>query len=387
MNWKKLPLLGIVWLLILFLSGCWDAVELNRIGIVKATGFDYHPDEKMYEVTLSVIEPNKGQGGTTQTKEWKASAKSTTVFNAIEALRTRSSDHLTWKHCEIFVFGSDMPKDAFRAIGNWLFAMTEIRASAYVIFTPTSAKTFLVSQPELEDVLGEELYGIIAEQPRTGMAAQATLHDLFISGASPSYTCVAARGEIVNDVQDKPTPLLYGSAMVQDYQFLGWLQPEETIGYYLAHGLPNNAVFSVDYKGEKVVFETTQNRSRIRPYFKNGKLRIRLEVDVKTRFANTTASSKELRSEPRIIRNLQKAQEQELTHFIRQTLEKSQRLKADILDTGEAVYRFSPDYYRKHIAKWDQIYPQLPFDIQVNVYLREKGQSQKPLSEQRGGKM
>ncbi|OUM90328.1 MAG: hypothetical protein BAA01_15890 [Bacillus thermozeamaize] len=387
MNWKKILLIGGVWLPAIFLSGCWDGIELNRIGIVISTGFDYHRDENMYEVTLSAIEPVKGQGGSTQMKEWKASAKSTTVFNAIETLRTRSSNQLTWKHCQTFVFGSGLEEEAFRAIGDWLFSMTEIRASAYVIFAPTRAKTFIESQPELEDVLGEEIYGIIAEQPRTGMAAQATLHDLFISAASPSYTCVAARGEIVHDLHDKPVPVLYGSGVVRDYRFLGWLEPEETIGYYLARGLPNNATFPIDYKGEKVVFETTQNKSRIRPYFKNGQLRIKLEVNMKTRFANTTAGSNKIHSTPHIIRDLQKAQEQEIRRIIRQTLEKSKRLKADILDTGEAVYRFAPDYYRKHIAKWDQIYPQLPIDIQVIVHLREKGQSQKPLSELRGGKV
>lgn len=384
---KRLPLFGYVWLLMLFLSGCWDGIELNRIGIVMSTGFDYHRDENMYEVTLSTIEPVKGQGGTSQTKEWKVSAKGTTVFDAIEAIRTRSSNQLTWKHCQTFVFGSELDEEAFRAIGDWLFSMPEIRASAYVIFAPTHAKPFIQSQSELEDVLGEELYGIISEQSRSGMAAQATLHDLFISAASPSYTCVAARGETVHDSEDKPTPLLHGGAVVRDYKFLGWLEPEETIGYYLGRGLPNDAVFPVDYKGEKMVFEIIQNKSRIRPYFKNGKLCIRLEVNAKTRFANTTASSKKLHATPDIIRGLETAQEQAIRRIIRKTLEKSQRLKADILDIGEAVYRFAPDYYRKHIAKWDQIYPELPIDIQVNVKLREKGQSQKPLSELRGGKV
>lgn len=386
---KKWVLITGTFIVLSLLGGCWDTIEMNRIGIVLATGFDYDADEKMYEVTISALEPGPAQGGgQPQMKEWKVSAKSTNVFDAIEKIRTRSHNELTWKHCQLFVFHDGLEKEALQAIGDWLLTMTEIRASAYVLFTPTHAKTFLNTKPEQEEVLGFELYGIIAEQARTGVAAQATLQDLFISAASPSYTCVAGRGEIVHDMENKPVAVLYGSAVVRDYKHVGWLDPQETLGYYFARGLPHDGIFTADFRGEKMIFETTQNGSKIRPYYRNGQLRVKLEVDVKTRFANTTGSGNRMTEpSPHIIRETERAQEEALREIIQKTLEKSKQLKADVLDIAEAVYRFDPDYYRRHIKNWKDVYPQLPIDIRVNVRVRDKGSSQKPLSELRGGEV
>jgi len=388
-RWQKWLLLSACGIVLTLLSGCWDAVEMNRIGIVLATGFDYDPEEKMYEVTITSLEPGPAQGGGQPVmQDWTVSAKSTNVFDAVEKIRTRSHNELTWKHCQLFVFHAGLSQEVLKAIGDWLMTMTEIRSSAYIIFTPTQAKTFLTAKPEQEEVLGLELYGIFYEQSHTGIAAQATLQDLFISASSPSYTCVAARGEIVHDFEQKPVTVLYGSAIVRDYKHVGWFEPEETLGYYFARGLPHDGVFTAEANSQTLVVETTRNKSNIRPYYDNGKLRIQLNVDVHTRLANIINTPEHVPDPaPPIIRETEKAQEEAIRQLIQKMLDKSKALKVDVLDIAEAVYRFDPDYYRKHIHNWKDLYPQIPIDIRVTARVRDKGRDQKPLTELRGGKM
>lgn len=371
---------------LVLLSGCWDAAEMTRLGIIVAAGFDYDAEEQKYEVTISSLEPGPAQGGgQPEMKEWKVSVKSTNIMDAVEKIRTRSNNELTWKHCQLFVFHAGMEKEAMRAIGDWLLTMPEIRSSAYILFTPMHAKTFLSIEPEQKEVLGLELHGILYEQNRTATSAQATLQDLYISAASPSYVCVAGRGEIVHDNKGRPVTLLYGSAIVEDYEHVGWFEPEETKAYYFARGLPNDGLFPVQIKGEKFIFETIQNKSKIQPYYKNGQLRVRLIVDVRSRLVNVSNMKDIKDPSPATVLATEEAQEEALRNIIQKMLDKSKQLKVDVLDIAEAIYRFDPDYYRRHIQDWDNIYPHIPIDIQVQVKLRDKGRNQKPLSERRGG--
>lgn len=388
MTRRKPWFLSIAVMAIVLLGGCWDATEMTRLGIIVAAGFDYDADEQKYEVTISALEPGPTQGGgQPQMKEWKVSVKSTNIFDAVEKIRARSHNELTWKHCQLFVIHAGMEQEAMRTIGDWLLTMPEIRSSSYILFTPMHAKTFMSAVPEQKDVLGIELYGTVFEQVRTAIAAQATLQDLFISAASPSYVCVAARGEIVRDMEDKPVALLYGSAIIHDYQHVGWFDPQETLGYYFARGLPHDGVFPVDIqKDEKLVFESIQNKSKIRPYYRNGQLRVQLTVDVRTRLANISVpEDKVIEPTPATIRTIEKAQAEAIRNIVQKMLDKSKQLKADVLDIAEAIYRFDPDYYRQHIHNWENVYPQIPIDIQVHASLRDKGRNQKPLHELRGG--
>jgi len=73
---------------------------------------------------------------------------------------------------------------------------------------------------------------------------------------------------------------------------------------------------------------------------------------------------------PEAFKQVEDATEQELKRQIAMTIRKAQTLNSDILGWGYSIYRSEPDTWEMVEADWDQIFPAITYEIEVEFDLR-----------------
>jgi len=92
----KKVLLLMLCLSVVFLVSCWDAIELNEIGLVYITGFDLDENGNDRVTVLSVQPFVQGTDQSEKANSWIGTASGKSAFEAMRNLRSISSRSLVW---------------------------------------------------------------------------------------------------------------------------------------------------------------------------------------------------------------------------------------------------------------------------------------------------
>jgi spore germination protein KC len=131
---KKMILLILFILLAILLTGCWDARELNELGISMIMGFDIE-DEKVL-LTVEVIQPMGPGGQDGNGNNLSVKYVQGTGNNILEALRDiilRFDRRIFASHNKILIFGEDFAKKGLASHIDELYRDREQREMAYIL--------------------------------------------------------------------------------------------------------------------------------------------------------------------------------------------------------------------------------------------------------------
>jgi spore germination protein KC len=105
-----------------------------------------------------------------------------------------------------------------------------------------------------------------------------------------------------------------------------------------------------------------------------------MEVDIRAEDDLYENSSKLDLSQPEVIKNIEKMLEEDVKERIRMTIEKAQKLKADVFGFGSEVYRSHPKEWKKQFKeRWDKEFPQLEVTVSADVKVVRTGLTSKSL--------
>ena len=86
-----------------------------------------------------------------------------------------------------------------------------------------------------------------------------------------------------------------------------------------------------------------------------------------------------LLSSPQSIKNVEKAFQEAIKKRIELALEEAQhKMKVDILGFGEEFHRKYPKQWKQNENRWDQVYPEVEVNIDVEGHIRRQGYITQP---------
>lgn len=209
-----------------FLSSCWDARELNDIGIVVMTGFDLD-DDGQDRVTVFSVQPfgKATEQGETATN-WLGTASGKSAFEAMRNLRRISTRQLTWVHNKIILIGENKAKKGITNINDVLSRNREFRYDNAIFITNGRADEMMQTPSNLEKSLFKELLGMIEN---TGEWAKGFALDVkeFALNSMASYQ----HGFVIGNMGFYKTDKLPFSIDYQEYLSLYWKEAPQSIAY------------------------------------------------------------------------------------------------------------------------------------------------------------
>ncbi len=107
-------------------------------------------------------------------------------------------------------------------------------------------------------------------------------------------------------------------------------------------------------------------------------MRIRIKVEVSGRLADqVSAEGFDLKDKK--IDSLNRRMAQVVCNDIEIALHKAQELNSDVFGFGNLIYRKLPQEWKRLEGRWDEIFPTLPVEIEVNATVRRAGMIREPI--------
>ncbi|MBU5427472.1 hypothetical protein KQI41_13855 [Tissierella pigra] len=130
---KKIIFLNILLILILFLTGCWDSKELNKLGISLIMGYDVENGKVL--LTVGFINPASTQEGDMEGNLSVKYAQGTgnTILEAFRDITLKFDRRVFASHNKVIIFGEDFAKQGLVGHIDELMRDREQRETSYIL--------------------------------------------------------------------------------------------------------------------------------------------------------------------------------------------------------------------------------------------------------------
>ncbi|MTI84319.1 MAG: Ger(x)C family spore germination protein [Firmicutes bacterium] len=383
---KKLLLLTLA--LTLFMSGCWSRVELEERIIVAAVGFDTAKDPDKIEVTAQIIMP--GQLGTTDngggnSKE-AVNVYTDTGYNVFDALRNitrQTGKKLFLAEIGVFIVGESLARKDIGSVMDFIRRDAEPNIRSWVVVVKGRAKEALETQLTVEKVWALQITKMIQAAKFNAKAPMIDILDFEKATRSattrpvvPVMTIGQEKETSQNSMYPSRKLVLGGSAIFKDYSLVGCLDEGESRGFLWIDGEVKSGIVVVPHPGgeeQLMALEIIRASSEVKPAISNdGNMSIKIKVNEEGNIGEIRPDHIEL-FYPENIKMLEKAKQTVIQNEVLAAIEKAQDLNADIFGFGEAVRRKYPKEWPQYEKKWDELFPLLDVQVEVEAKIRRTG--------------
>lgn len=260
---------------ILFLSGCWDKVELNERAYVISLGLDDIGD--MLEVTYTI--PNlpviTAQSGGEATKFIKVT-KDKTLIEANKNFGKKSNLRINFDHTKVVIFGSSFLDDSYnlRKVLDHFDRNPEYAKSLLLLATKDTARELLESVPNGEETTGIYLSQVFVNNSLETISADTIELGDFISEMYSSD----GNGVMPNIVFKDNEVIVDGLAIIKDYKLNGWLEDKYIKPFSWVLGKGKNSVVLVNMDGILVPYEISELHTKMKFEVVDNLLNIKIQV-------------------------------------------------------------------------------------------------------------
>lgn len=402
---KKANTLILLIILIVFLSGCWDATELDKLGISLIMGFDIENDKVL--ITAEVINPISSQDTASDGKNTSVKYTQGTGNNIFEAFRdiTLKFDRRIFaSHNKVIIFGEDFAKRGLVNHIDELFRDREQRETAYILIAK-KAKAYEVMgiNEGLEQIPSNyilELVKSIKNNPKTiDINFVEFLKHYYHQGHNPVTGIVEKVDKIKIDKTSEATGTqnyelsVIGSAVYKRDILMGYLNGNDTkalnfvlnniTGGIITFPTPISVVDSVGEAGHKldnlssvvIIKNKTKNDIEI----VDGRVILKTKIKLRSSLGEVVGSIDISKEEN--IKKVEDACSKAIEEGIKAAIKKVQRdYKLDIFGFGLIFHRKYPKEWKDIEKDWNEIFSEADFQIEVDTHIIRTGLINTPIN-------
>ena len=405
-------LLIILILMTIIQTGCWNARELNALGIALVMGIDVEGEDIL--LTAEIIEPTPAKTETSKNKSEAVRYVQGRGLNMYEAFRdiTLKFDRRVFiAHNKVIILGEDFIKNRSINDIDLLARDFEQRETAYLLVAK-GAKAYEVMgiNTGLEEIPGNYILKLIENHKYNPKTMNITLVEFF------KYFYGLEKQPILGVIERKDRKKIdkfegeakskeyelstIGSAVFYEDSLIGYLNGNDTKGVNFINGNIKHGIVtfptptlqkvenhkkSQSVSGKKISNEHISTITIVRLKTKKDieiidgkpmlKVKIKLIGSVGEISGNIDRSTKEG------INALEEACSKQIKMGIGQALKKVQReFKSDVFGFGSVFHRKYPKEWKKINQHWDEIFAEADFQIEVKTKAIRTGLINAPIN-------
>jgi len=402
-NQRELKVAISLLFLIPLLSGCWDSQEIEQRANVLALGVDKAseeerkkedeishlgkripiPDEEMIKVTAQIAVPGRiplgpQQPGGSEKPVLVVEVVGHTLEDAMLNLQQEVADEIFLGHLRIIVLSEEIARHGTARFNDFLRRNPEIRRTAALVVSKESAAKYMNLDPELERIPSLYLADMVDNLSAIGKFPPSFI-GLF-------WTIYSSKGQDPYlpylTVIEKTTIQLNGLAYFHGDKMVGKTNPLE-IGIFMAvRGVGRGgygAFIQVPGKDESVLVRAVSRKTRTKVTLRNGKPHVSVKIQYESEIDEKESASIEL-SDSAILKKIETESSKSTKKAIEKLIAKTQKSKSDIFGFGEHFRAKLPHYWNRNVKtkeKWDEIYPEITFDVTVDSHIHRVGMKSK----------
>jgi spore germination protein KC len=378
--------------LILGTTGCWNRRELDTLAILMGMGIDKPEDSGNVLLTAQIVKAGEiktpksggsggsggiggGGGGGGQKAYWNLESTGDTVFSALRGFTHESSRKVYLPHNQVLIFGQEIAREGLQKYIDFFVRDPETRLNVWVLVSKTRAGEIFDVKPEMENIPALDIADLIEAQKATSQTCIVRLRDFLGRLLSGTTAPIAPLVEVMGDGEDK-TILISGTAVFKGDRLAGQLDKAETRGLLWAIGEVKSGIIEVDCPDGKASLEIIRASGKISPEVKDGRIYFKIEIKEEGNLGDQ--SCPEDLALPPGMEMLKREAAQAIKGEVMAALEKAREYNADIFGFGEAVHQKYPGQWKDLKSRWDEVFPHMEVEVDVEVKLDLTGQLSKP---------
>lgn len=379
-------LMPFILIISLFLSGCWDRKELNEIGLSIGVAIDPAERDNILLTVETVVPSNikttgqtgGGGGGGAKGKPYTTfSAVGETIFHAVRRILDYTSRKIFYGYNQIIIINEDIAREyRLNQVLDFFFRDPELRERNWVLVTPDKAADILNTVHPLEMLPAKA----IADEIKANTFKSKTIsndllhvHQMIQSKGGDVAVPVVRKDK-------KNQPFITGSAVFKDEKFAGYLTEIESRGVLWVLGKVRSGIvvfpWVKDDPKNKISIEIIKVSSKIIPYFRDGKPGINVKIQ---QIGNIGETGVQLDLEkPGTMEKIADLEEKAIKQEVEAALKAAKKYHADVFGFGNHVHIHFPKEWKAMEDRWrDEIFPELPVNIEVKCKINQVGLSLK----------
>ncbi|AIQ72886.1 MULTISPECIES: Ger(x)C family spore germination protein [Paenibacillus] len=397
---KRISLLLLLSLVFVFLTGCWDQLEIEDRALVLGLSIDSVPANSKTEddqtthlksaninlpkirVTAQIAVPGRvplgpssgGEGsGGNQNPVWVVQVYGYSLDDALNNLQQQISDPRYLIHLRVIIISEDFARKNLSDLNDYLRRNPEVRRRTWLLVSEGEASKFMNINPPLQRV--PTLY-ILSTMEKAVRSGKFPANYIGVFWSAESKWGESGYLPYVS-LHQKDNMLIKGLAYFSGGVMVGSTTPIEIGAYMSMKGLDPGG-YSVMFNSEDfgpLTLKVNDRFTRSKVKIKDGKphitINIYLEAALDEHLGNNIRidSSQDLK---KLEANFQKGVLTIFDHLIKQT----QQAHSDIFGMGEYVRAYAPSYWKANVRDkhdWEQQYSDLSIELNVKTNIERVG--------------
>jgi len=408
---KKLAVCLLIVINTLWLTGCWDRMEINDLAIVTAVGVDKLEDGHIC-LTLLIpaprLFPSAGGGGGEGSEKAPTIVMSEygkTIMDAFRRLQEKSSREIMFSHVRFIVIGERLARSGVNEALDFFSRYRQSNLRAHVLVTQDDIAELMAGDPGIERTVSE----LIHEEGEMGISVRIDLKDFIAMLTEEGTNPVAGRLEMVplvmehkkkgeekseengqangreksqgkdeeNKKKPKKTLSIRGAAIFHKDKLVGWMNDVEARGLVWLRDEMEQGVITVaipeDKGGGRISVRLKEAKAKFKPQIEGETLHMSLTII--TQAVVYESSSKMDLSDPKSIVYIEDAVGDMIQKRVERALFLIQKqFRSDTVGFGTALYRKYPkEWLHAYKDTWDELFPELDIPVALNVRIPRVG--------------
>ncbi len=172
----------------ILLTGCSTSVESNDLAYVVAIGIDKAKEEKLYDFTLQIANPQAISGGSDE-KGGEGGKKTVSnltltapnIYSAVNLANHIYSKNVSLAHTKLIIVSEEIARsEGLMQMGETIARNEEIRPSTYLSVVKKEAKEYLENIKPTNEVNPVKYYEVIYESEYSGFIPKHSCRDFYI---------------------------------------------------------------------------------------------------------------------------------------------------------------------------------------------------------------
>lgn len=368
---QKLLITIVIVFNILFLSGCWNYREVNRIAIVGGLAIDKDEALGGYKLTIEVMKsvPGEAAGGRVESDIYETRGK--TIFDAVRDFVLKLGRKAYWSHAKVVIIDRGIAEKDITPVLDWLYRDAELRRDIYILICKGhTAAELLRANTGLDDTASFHISSILQSQKNIYKYPETELWQVVEAISRKEKSILIPIVQLTEG--ERKTSEARGSAIFQGDKVIGYLNEEDTRNVLWLNGELKKGLFvvkNIDNSNNDISFEVFTNK--VKPKVEIDRDNVKVEVKIKT-IVNIAELSGELNFQDKNTRKrIEEAGAEALKKSLTGTVKKLQK------DYGKDVFKFSTALeihqqkaWKKLKPKWDEEFRVAEVNVEVEMHIK-----------------
>lgn len=380
--------------LCLFLSGCGNYAELDKLAIVTGVAIDKKGND--YEISYLVANSPKGQ---TSSKEGEAkttvySGTGKTIPDAAMVIEQKSPKKIYLGHVNVVIISEDIAKDGFFKVADWLFRSPETRKQFYLLQAKNDkAKDIIKIISPLESFPSQSIATLLESNRDSKSASTTTTYNNFVGyvleeGADPILPTITIHGNIKKGSEqsniETTEPIAYLTlgplAIFKEDKLVGYATTKESELINLIQNKIKEIKFSLTFKNDALSIDSYNLKTKLSI---EDESHITLTITGNGNIYNINSNIDI--SNPKEIKKIENLWNKSLQKSLKKLIRKMQdKYHADIFGFGNKIYSTYPKKWNQLKKDWNNKYfKEVKVKIKSNLKIPDTGSLKDTLTEAR----